>query len=100
MCFNAKGFGDWGEGITPDVDLTDEGNEYGVYDNYYPLPYADWGDSKHDIALAVALAKITGQSIAQKEISRSVAEENIAIAEVMARPVVGTRIYKELNVSK
>ena len=100
MCFNAKGFGDWGEGITPDVDLTDEGNEYGVYDNYYPLPYADWGDSKHDIALAVALAKITGQSIAQKEISRSTAEENIAIAEVMARPVVGTRIYKELNVSK
>lgn len=38
MCFNAKGFGEWGEGIAPDVDLTSETNEYGVSDSNYPLP--------------------------------------------------------------
>ena len=97
MCFNAKGFGDWGEGITPDVDLTEEGNKYGVYDSYYPLPYADWGDSNRDIGLAVALAEITGQSISQKQITRTDAELEISVAGHMARPVVGTRIYEELN---
>ena len=94
MCFNAKGFGDWGEGITPDIDLTSSSNISGVYEEYYPMPYADWGDSKHDIALAVALADITGKSISQKGITRSDTERDVAIATVMARPVVGTRLYE------
>ena len=100
MCFNAKGFGDWGEGIVPDVDLTSQSNKYGVYDEYYPLPYTAWGDSKSDIGLAVALADVTGRAISQKEITRSAVEEDITIATVMARPVVGTRLYEELNLSK
>lgn len=94
MCFNAKGFGDWGEGITPDIDLTSSSNISGVYEEYYPMPYADWGDSKHDIALAVALADITGKSISQKGITRSDSERDVAVATVMARPVVGTRLYE------
>ena len=94
MCFNAKGFGDWGEGITPDIDLTSESNISGVYDEYYPLPYTDWGDSKRDIALAVAIADITGKSISQKGVTRCNSESGITIAETMARPVVGTRLYK------
>lgn len=94
MCFNAKGFGDWGEGITPDIDLTSSSNISGVYDEYYPLPYTDWGDSTHDIALAVALADITGKSISQKEITRSDYESDVAVAMTMARPVVGTRLYE------
>ena len=100
MCFNAKGFGDWGEGIVPDVDLTAESNKYGVYDQYYPLPYTDWGDEKHDIGLAVALADITGKSIAQNGVTRADFNEGIAIAKVIARPVVGIRLYEELNVMK
>ena len=100
MCFNAKGFGDWGEGIVPDVDLTVESNKYGVYDDYYPLPYTDWGDSKRDIALAVALADITGKGISQKEITRSDYAENIAIATTIVRPEEGIRVYEELNVMK
>ncbi|MBO7190106.1 MAG: PDZ domain-containing protein [Alistipes sp.] len=100
MCFNAKGFGDWGEGIVPDVDLTSSGNKYGVYDEYYPLPYTDWGDSKRDIGLAVALADITGRGITQKDVTRSGAEEDYDIATTIARPVVGTRLYDELNVMK
>ena len=95
MCFNAKGFGDWGEGIVPDVDLTSESNKYGVYDEYYPLPYVDWGDSRRDIALAVAIADITGSSISQKEPTRVGANDDIAIATTIARPVVGTRLYEE-----
>lgn len=94
MCFNAKGFGDWGEGIVPDVDLTVESNEYGVSDNYYPLPYTEWGDLKRDIGLAVAVADITGQKISQKGITRSNADENIAIATTVARPVEGIRLYE------
>lgn len=94
MCFNAKGFGDWGEGIVPDVDLTAESNEYGVYDNYYPLPYTEWGDLKRDIGLAVAVADITGQKISQKGITRGNADENIAIATTVARPVKGIRLYE------
>ena len=94
MCFNAKGFGGWGDGIVPDVDLTVEGNEYGVYDHYYPLPYTEWGDLKRDIGLAVAVADVTGQKISQKGITRGCADEDIAIATTMARPVVGTRIYE------
>ncbi|MBR5595560.1 MAG: PDZ domain-containing protein [Alistipes sp.] len=94
MCFNAKGFGGWGDGIVPDVDLTVEGNEYGVYDQYYPLPYTEWGDLKRDIGLAVAVADVTGQKISQKGITRGRADEDIAIATTMARPVVGTRIYE------
>lgn len=94
MCFNAKGFGDWGEGIVPDVDLTAESNEYGVSDNYYPLPYTEWGDLKRDIGLAVAVADITGQKISQKGITRGNADENIAIATTVARPVEGIRLYE------
>lgn len=95
MCFNAKGYGDWGEGITPDIDLTSESNILGVYDEYYPLPYTDWGDSKRDIALAVALADITGKGISQKEATRGNAEGGVAIATTIARPVMGIRLYEE-----
>lgn len=94
MCFNAKGFGDWGEGIVPDVDLTSASNQYGVYDEYYPLPYVDWGDTRRDIALAVAIANITGRSISQKDVTRSGADSDIAIATTVAREVVGTRLYE------
>ena len=62
MCFNAKGFGDWGNGIEPDIDLT-ANNDFGVKDELYPLPAADWGNAKYDIALAVALAEVTGKSV-------------------------------------
>jgi C-terminal processing protease CtpA/Prc len=33
MCFNAKGEGDWGDGIQPDVDVE-------ALDDSYPMPYA------------------------------------------------------------
>lgn len=93
MCFDAKGFGDWGEGIVPDVDLTSSSNKYGVYDEYYPLPYTDWGDTSRDIALAVAIADITGRGITQKSVTRG-EDNDITIATTIARPVKGTMLYE------
>lgn len=93
MCFNAKGVGDWGEGIVPDVDLTSSSNKYGVYDEYYPLPYTDWGDTSRDIALAVAIADITGRGITQKSVTRG-EDNDITIATTIARPVKGTMLYE------
>jgi hypothetical protein len=74
MCFNAKGFGNWGEGIEPDIDLTNDSNEMGVSDKNYPLPRADWGDINHDIALAAAVAKITGKNVSMSSTRSSSAE--------------------------
>jgi hypothetical protein len=95
MCFNAKGVGDWGEGITPDLDLTDKENEFGVYDKNYPLPYADWGSVGGDIALASALAKITGRGLVQQELTRSVEELDIAEHLHIARQAEGIYLYCE-----
>lgn len=91
MCFNAKGYGDWGEGIVPDIDLTSEDNEYGVCDKNYPLPRTTWGDYQHDIALATALAKLTGKSLTQPATRSSVAIEASDIS--LPREVEGMRVY-------
>ena len=91
MCFNAKGNGDWGEGIVPDIDLTTEDNEYGVCDKNYPLPRTTWGDYQHDIALATALAKLTGKSLTQPATRSSVAIEASDIS--LPREVEGIRVY-------
>lgn len=91
MCFNAKGNGDWGEGIVPDIDLTSEDNEYGVCDKNYPLPRTTWGDYQHDIALATALAKLTGKSLTQPATRSSVAIEASDIS--LPREIEGIRVY-------
>lgn len=91
MCFNAKGYGDWGEGIVPDIDLTSEDNEYGVCDKNYPLPRTTWGDYQHDIALATALAKLTGKSLTAPATRSSVAIEASDIS--LPREVEGMRVY-------
>jgi C-terminal processing protease CtpA/Prc len=93
MCFNAKGFGGWGEGITPDIDLTAEDNTLGVHDANYPLPRADWGDYNHDIALAAALSHVTGKSISQS--TRSHMTEELPIVARIEPPMEGIRVYVE-----
>ncbi|MBO5900977.1 MAG: PDZ domain-containing protein [Alistipes sp.] len=91
MCFNAKGNGDWGEGIVPDIDLTSEDNEYGVCDKNYPLPRTTWGDYQHDIALATALAKLTGKSLTAPATRSGAAIEASDI--VIPREAEGIRVY-------
>lgn len=91
MCFNAKGNGDWGEGIVPDIDLTSEDNEYGVCDKNYPLPRTTWGDYQHDIALATALAKLTGKSLSAPSTRSGAAIEASDIS--LPREVEGIRVY-------
>ena len=91
-CHNqAKGNGDWGEGIVPDIDLTSEDNEYGVCDKNYPLPRTTWGDYQHDIALATALAKLTGKSLTQPTTRSGATVEASDI--VSPREAEGIRVY-------
>jgi C-terminal peptidase prc len=92
MCFNAKGEGDWGEGIIPDINLTDDNNRYGLGDANYPMPRADWGDLDHDIALAVAVADITGQEISTTR-HGAVAESYVTMA--IDNPALGIRLYAD-----
>ena len=94
MCFDAKGYGDWGEGINPDVDLTNEANEFGLSDKNYPLPRADWGDQSHDIALVTALAKVTGRNISTSATRSEVGFEELETTAI-SRPVEGVRNYVE-----
>lgn len=90
MCFDAKGCGDWGEGIVPDVNLNDENNRYGLHDDNYPMPRCDWGDVQNDLALKVAIASITGvEPVTTRQAETPAVFETIA----MDYPVLGIRHY-------
>ncbi|MBQ2364172.1 MAG: hypothetical protein II288_01250 [Alistipes sp.] len=92
MCLNAKGFGDWGEGIVPDINLTEE-NSFGVSDKNYPLPAADWGDVGYDIALAVAVAEITGKSVTMSASGTRAEDAAMDVAAYVDMPIEGLRLY-------
>lgn len=68
MCYNAKGFGEWGEGITPDIDISVE-NAIGATDEYFPTPRSTWGDMAHDAGLVAAVASITGKSVGKGSVA-------------------------------
>lgn len=93
MCFNAKGFGGWGEGIVPDIDLSQD-NATGVKDEYFPLPRTDWGDVHHDIGLAAAIASVTGKKVSTSA-TRSIAlDSNIQPSIAIERPGGGALVYR------
>lgn len=91
MCYNAKGFGDYGEGIAPDIDITVQ-NTLGITDERYPLPRAGWA-SREDAAYVAALVAATdAQPTRAVEFSmQDVGEDEITLP----RPLVGTRIVVE-----
>ena len=91
MCYNAKGFGDYGEGIIPDIDITVQ-NTLGITDERYPLPRAGWA-SREDAAYVAALVAATdAQPTRAMEFSmQDVGEDEITLP----RPLVGTRIVVE-----
>jgi hypothetical protein len=92
MCFNAKGYGDWGEGIVPDIDLKNDLNELGISNKYYPLPRADWGDLNYDTALVAAVAKIMNRSVATR--STHSPQNSISASEIaMPQEIEGVRNY-------
>ncbi len=84
MCFNAKGEGDWGDGIKPDVDVE-------ALDDSYPMPYAPWG-SVYDVALAAALESV---GCIVDGPTRAVACEGLEPAATIAEPIVGMRLYAD-----
>lgn len=89
MCYNAKGFGDYGEGITPDWDLTVE-NGSGLTDKNYPLPRCQWGNKEADIALTAAISAITGAPVANPT-TRTATSIDLRIEEHLPRQFVGIR---------
>lgn len=89
MCYNAKGFGDYGEGITPDIDVVNE-NQWGINDEYYPLPRCDWGVIEGDVALAIAVAKITGTTPSSLLSTRAEQAPSIVPRSTIERPFIGT----------
>ena len=68
MCLNAKGDGDWGDGISADIDVKS-------LDKNYPIPRVPWGADyvMQDVALRMALESI-GYSF--EEATRSAVFEN------------------------
>lgn len=94
MCYNAKGFCEYGEGIAPDVDLCGP-NKYGVEDKHYPLPRCPWGDLSHDIALVTAVASATGKSVSQDAATRGAGYDDVDVCHRIASPVVGALLYNE-----
>lgn len=94
MCFNAKGFGDYGEGIAPDLDMVAD-NSWGVIDEYYPLPRCGWGDYTNDAALRVAIANITGSLPANATSTRGTASSGVEPYDTLARPYIGTTLLVE-----
>jgi C-terminal processing protease CtpA/Prc len=93
MCFNAKGVGDWGEGIIPDIDLSSESNSLGVYDANYPMPRTAWGDMHYDIALAAALSHVTGKPLSQA--TRSETHFESFDSRYIDCPIEGIRVLVE-----
>ena len=93
MCFNAKGFGDWGEGIVPDYDITSE-NPYGLIEETYPRPHSNWGDEVNDTALAVALATISGCAVTTTDATRATAQTFEATTTI-PKPITGMLLYEE-----
>ena len=58
---NAKGWGDYKDGIEPDEYVNnDNGNYADDADNVFPYSFGDWGNMDYNIALQWAYCDITG----------------------------------------
>lgn len=103
MCFNAKGFGEFGEGIKPDIDVSTE-NSLDLTDKNYPLPRCAWG-AKGDAAYVAALAmtlNIDATTTANKPSNAALAATSLTTSNecsydevTLPRRFVGTRIIVE-----
>lgn len=60
---NAKGFGDYADGIAPDHYVYDEDNDYddGDADNIFPYSFGDWSNMDFNIALLWAYCDLVGE---------------------------------------
>ena len=63
---NAKGFGDYPDGIAPDVMVNNQNSSYADdADNVFPYSFGDWGNMGFNVALRYAYEDILGISRSQ-----------------------------------
>lgn len=63
---NAKGFGDYPDGIAPDVMVNNQNSSYADdADNVFPYSFGDWGNMGFNVALRYAYEDIIGVSRSQ-----------------------------------
>ena len=91
MCYNAKGFGAYGDGIAPDVNVAFE-NVWECSDEYYPLPRCDWGDIDGDVALEMALSFIVKCEPEYASATRSELSLSIEPQTYIERPFIGATL--------
>ena len=89
MCFDAKGFGDWGEGIAVDVDVM-------PHDKLYPVPYVPWGGdyAAKDAALRLALESV-GYQFEDATRAECGVRDAWCSAATLAEPMAGIRLYED-----
>jgi hypothetical protein len=81
--------------LTRDAPYTNASATASATDKYYPMPRTAWGDYNHDIALAVAVAKITGKNISQSATRASANNPYVTPVQSIAKPAEGIRIYHQ-----
>lgn len=88
MCLDAKGFGDWGDGIGVDIEVVE-------YDKLYPIPYVPWGSSyaAQDAALRCALESI-GYDFEDATRGDATEREAWDAATTLVEPIEGIRLYE------
>ena len=71
---NAKGFGDYPDGFSPDVMINNQNDSYADdIDNMFPYSFGDWGDMGFNKALYYAYCDIVGQKPSNAPVTRSAA---------------------------
>ena len=86
MCFNAKGVGDWGDGIAADFNVKS-------LDEYYPLPRVPWGSAyvMEDVALRKAL-ECVGYTF-EGGTRSGVAKSGVECVVTLPESIDGIRLY-------
>lgn len=69
---NAKGFGDYPDGFSPDVLINNQNDNYGDdIDNVFPYSFGDWGNMGFNKALYYAYCDIIGEKPSNAPATRS-----------------------------
>ena len=90
---NAKGFGDYPDGIEPDVVLDNQdATSQNDVDNMFPYSFGDWGSYHFNTALSVVCNSILGTVPASVHTTMQVSEQSSLPASVQTKGVSASDI--------